>query len=71
LENAPAQANPELETDRAICGNRIGLKDDVANRSDARRAFSANLAAIEGGQLHDGRWKRIIGSTENTELYKQ
>jgi hypothetical protein len=34
-------------------------------------AFSANLAAIEGGQLHDGRWKRIIGSTENTELCEQ
>jgi hypothetical protein len=24
-------------------------------------AFSASLAAIEGGQLRDGRWKGILG----------
>jgi hypothetical protein len=25
-------------------------------------AFSASLAAIEGGQLRDGRWKGVIGA---------
>jgi len=25
-------------------------------------AFAASLAAIEGGQLRDGRWKGVIGT---------